>query len=86
MESQSRQILNRMPERKRVSDNNTFIRISGKAGEGLSNGKQVLIAVVMYDVEEDCLHFAFPDGKDKEEGWAIMQKFLNLPESVIRDP
>lgn len=56
------------------------VNIDGKAGLMLTEGMAVLIACVVYRVEEDKLEFLFPDSADREENAAILRKF-----KVLRD-
>jgi hypothetical protein len=60
-----------------------IINIGGEAGKKLDAGETVLLAIVFYNAKEDHLHFMFPDGADKEEKWAVLQKFLHVPDELV---
>lgn len=58
------------------------LNIGGSAGEILDSGRGVFLAVVVYDVEEDALHFGFPANIEAEEATAILEKFGCFPKAV----
>ena len=58
------------------------VNIGGPAGELLDSGLGVFLAVVIYDVEEDALHFGFPANIEAEEAVAILEKFGCFPKAV----
>jgi hypothetical protein len=60
-----------------------LINLCGEGGKRIEEGKTVFLCIVLYDVEGDNLQFLFAEGADKEEKFAVLQKFLNVPTENI---